>query len=157
MKLTQTLDWKLTTHISPSLKAIESLGCKCNLYDVNKLTHFLHYWPFVRPMNSPHKSHRRGALMFSLICARTNGWVNNGDAGDFRRHCAHYDVTVIMIVYCSDEFHRELGHLQPKSISVNNMLCLLDKGWIHFYQKSSLYSQYFASVLVHISIIQYIP
>ena len=33
--------------------------------------------------------------MFSLICARINGWVNNGEAGDLRRHCAHYDVTVM--------------------------------------------------------------
>ena len=36
----------------------------------------------------------RGALMSSLICTRTNGWVNNGEAGDLRRHRAHYDVTV---------------------------------------------------------------
>ena len=25
----------------------------------------------------------------------TNGWVNNREAGDFRRHCAHYDVSVM--------------------------------------------------------------
>ena len=35
------------------------------------------------------------SLMFSLICAWTNVWVNNRDAGDFRRHRAHYDVTVM--------------------------------------------------------------
>ena len=28
--------------------------------------------------------------------AWTNGWVNNRDAGDLRRHCAHYDVPVMM-------------------------------------------------------------
>ena len=33
----------------------------------------------------------------SLICAWTNGWVNNRDAGDLRRHHAHYDVTVMWI------------------------------------------------------------
>ena len=33
--------------------------------------------------------------MFSLICARINGWVNNGEAGDLRRNRAHYDVTVM--------------------------------------------------------------
>ena len=33
--------------------------------------------------------------MFSSICARTNGWVNNRDAGYLRRHRAHYDVTVM--------------------------------------------------------------
>ena len=32
-----------------------------------------------------------GALVFSLICARINGWVKNGEA-DLRRHHAHYDV-----------------------------------------------------------------
>ena len=31
----------------------------------------------------------RGALMFSFICAWTNGWVNNRDAGDLRCHRAH--------------------------------------------------------------------
>ena len=47
------------------------------------------------PVNFPHTDQWRGALMFSLICDWTNGWVNNQDAGDFRRHRAHYDVTVM--------------------------------------------------------------
>ena len=38
---------------------------------------------------------RRWALVFSLICVWTNGWANNRDAGDMRRHRAHSDVTVI--------------------------------------------------------------
>ena len=68
--------------------------------DVIKWKHFPRYWPFVReihrsPVNSPHKVQRRGALMFSLICARINGWVNNREAGDLRRHRAHYDVTIM--------------------------------------------------------------
>ena len=46
------------------------------------------------PVNSPHKGQWRGALLFSLICAWINGWVNNGEAGDFRRYRAHYDVIV---------------------------------------------------------------
>ena len=33
--------------------------------------------------------------MFSLICAWINGWANNGDAGDLRRHRAHHDVIVM--------------------------------------------------------------
>ena len=58
------------------------------------------YWPFVRgiyrsPLNSLHKDQRRRALMFSLICAWISGWVNNGEAGDLRRHCTHYDVIVM--------------------------------------------------------------
>ena len=33
--------------------------------------------------------------MFCLICARLNGWVNNGEAGDLRRHRDDYDATVM--------------------------------------------------------------
>ena len=33
--------------------------------------------------------------MFSLICAWTNSWANNGDADDLRRHHDHYDVIVM--------------------------------------------------------------
>ena len=47
------------------------------------------------PVNSPHKGQWHGALMFSLICTRINGWVNTGEAGDLRRYRAHYDVTVM--------------------------------------------------------------
>ena len=42
-----------------------------------------------------HKGQWHGALMFSLICAWINRWVNNRQAGDLRRHRAHYDVNVI--------------------------------------------------------------
>ena len=35
------------------------------------------------------------ALMFSLICASINVWVNNREAGDLRRHQAHYDVNIM--------------------------------------------------------------
>ena len=44
------------------------------------------------PVNSLHKGQWRGALMFSLICAWINDWVNNREAGDLRRHRGHYDV-----------------------------------------------------------------
>ena len=37
----------------------------------------------------------RGALIFTLICARINGWVNNCKAGDLRRSRAHYHVIVM--------------------------------------------------------------
>ena len=61
---------------------------------------FPRYWPFVRgihrsPLISPRKGQWRGALVFSLISAWTNGWVNNREAGDLRRHRAHHNVTVI--------------------------------------------------------------
>ena len=68
--------------------------------DVIEWKHFPRYWSFVRgihrsPVNSLHTGQWRGALMFSLICARINGWVNNREAGDLRRHRAHYDVIVM--------------------------------------------------------------
>ena len=42
-----------------------------------------------------HKGRWRGALMIPLICAWTNGRVNNRDAGDLRRHRAHRDVNIM--------------------------------------------------------------
>ena len=61
---------------------------------------FPRYWPFVQgihrsPVNSPQKGQWRGALMFSLICAWINGWINNLEAGDLKRHRAHYDDIVM--------------------------------------------------------------
>ena len=50
------------------------------------------------PVNSPHKGQWRGDLMFSLICVRINGWVYNREAGDFKRHLAQYDVTVMTTI-----------------------------------------------------------
>ena len=69
--------------------------------DIIKWKHFPRYWPFVPgihrpPVNSPHKGQWSGALMFSLICAWINGWVNTCEAGDLRCHHAHYDVTVML-------------------------------------------------------------
>ena len=49
------------------------------------------------PVNSPHKGQWHGALMFSLICVWINGWVNNGEACDLRRHRGHYDVNVMRL------------------------------------------------------------
>ena len=69
--------------------------------DVIKWKHFPCYWPFVReihrsPVNSPHKGQWRGALMFTLIWAWIDGWVNNRKAGDLRRHRADFDITIML-------------------------------------------------------------
>ena len=73
--------------------------------DVIKWKHFPRNWPFVReihrsPVNFPHKGQWRGALMFSLIYAWINDWVNNREAGDLRRQHGHYDVIVMSASYC---------------------------------------------------------
>ena len=75
---------------------------RCIHDDVIKWRHFLRYWPFMRgihwsPVNSPHKGQWRGALMFSLISAWINGWVNNRETSDMRRHRAHCDVIVMTL------------------------------------------------------------
>ena len=60
------------------------------------------------PVNSPHKGQWRRVLMFSVGSTRTNGWVNNRDAGDLRRHRAHYDATVMML----NSSHLPMGKLR---------------------------------------------
>ena len=70
-----------------------------SLDDVIKSKHIPCYWPFVSgirqsPVDSPHKTRRRGALILSLTTAWTNGWANNRDAGDLIRHRAYYNVIV---------------------------------------------------------------
>ena len=72
---------------------------------VIKWKHFPRYWTFVRgirrsSVNSPHKGQLRGVLMFSLICAWLNNWVNNREAGDLRRHRVHYDIIVMVFISC---------------------------------------------------------
>ena len=83
------------------------LWCYINTFnhdDVIKWKHFLRYRPFVRgihrlPVNSPQKGQWRGVLMFSLICGWINARVNPREAGDVRRHGAHYDVNLMIFVH----------------------------------------------------------
>ena len=74
--------------------------------DVIKWEHFLRYWLFVReihqsPVNSPHKGQWRGALMFTLICARINGkqawgWWFETLLWSLWRHCNDMDKMVLI-------------------------------------------------------------
>ena len=79
--------------------------------DVIKWSHFPRYWPSVRGIhrslvNSPHKGRWRRDLIFSLVCAWINGWVNNREAGLLRRHRAHYDVIVMLwLKHCTCTWH----------------------------------------------------
>ena len=92
--------------------------------DVIKWKHFPRYWPFVRgihrsPVNFPHKRQWHGALMFSLIFACINGWVNNRKAGDLRRYSAHYDV-IVMVELMASYVSSSLGELQ---CGVSSLYC----------------------------------
>ena len=85
---------------------------KVSSYDVQghhdhviKWKHVSRYWPFLwgihrSPVNSLHKGQWHGTLMFSLICARINCWVNTREAGDLRRHRARHDVIVMIDDAC---------------------------------------------------------
>ena len=71
--------------------------------DIIKWKQFPHYWPFVwgihwSLVNSPHKGQWHRVLMFSLIWAWIDGWVNNGSACDLRCHF-HYDVTIMKLFH----------------------------------------------------------
>ena len=102
MDIDRIRQWQIMYRLMP-------LGARVSVHDdVIKWKHFPRYWPFVRGIhqslvNSPHKAQWRGALVFSLICAWINGWVNNRDAGGLGRHLAHYDVLVMR--YNDDYFH----------------------------------------------------
>ena len=51
---------------------------------------------FTGPGESPTQRPVTQSLIFSLICARINGWVDNRKAGDLRRLRSHYDGIVVI-------------------------------------------------------------
>ena len=112
---------------------------KQNHNDVIKCQHFPRYWTFVRgihrsPMSSPHKGQWRGALMFSLICTWINSWVNTREAGDLRRHRAHYDGTIMrtrdQIVLVQKQFGDK--HLYANTYLIYALFLRLFGHWILF-------------------------
>ena len=61
------------------------------------LTHFWHSWSqfFIFAWDVTAGGILRTGVLICLVCAWTNGWVNNRYAGDLRCHCARYDVIVM--------------------------------------------------------------
>ena len=76
-------------------------------------------------------------LVLSLIYAWTNGWVNNRNAGDLRRHHAHYDITVIWRIWWQNRLVRLSQQLYNiivyetlmKNIHHNNTHIFSGWGW----------------------------
>ena len=130
--------------------------CHDNHDNVIKWKHFPRYWPFVRGIHpSPHKGQWRGALVFSLICAWINSWLNNREAGDLKRHGVHYDV-IVMMQQRRDESHlnqwRALKTLRPSQLP---SFC---RGYfpMHSLQwKSSNFDQNFTEFLFYLTITQH--
>ena len=115
--------------------------------DVIKWKRFRVTGPFVQgihrsSVNSPYKGQWRDALMFSLICGWTHGWVNNWDAGDLRRHCAHYDVTVMYSLETGSRFSSIVNIIIADEPRIILCMCLANErrryhvtssliGWAH--------------------------
>ena len=69
----------------------------------------------------PSQSQGLRALMFSLICAeKKNGWINNREAGDLRRHRAHYDTIVMDLSRDDCEY---ICHSSWYSIILRSEIC----------------------------------
>ena len=87
----------------------------------------------------PHKDQWRGVLVFSLIRASINGWVNNRGAGDKRWHRAHYDVTVMSLLTSTISkvdgegkwnIHELSGTEISKRFPLQNFTRIRQLGWI---------------------------
>ena len=122
-----------------------TLSCFCTDCIMTSWKHFPRYWPFVQgnhqsPVNAPQKGQWRGALMFCLICARINVWVNNREADDLRRHCAHYDVIIMVPVdfaYFSYIYIAGDGTIKQFLGSNSAVLTVMDKCDVSFYERKS--------------------
>ena len=108
--LVPTSIMKASSQLGRILCLIEDISCDLKYWwpVSGKLFTWSHagmtWWRHQMETFSPHKGQWHGALMFSLICAWRNAWVNNREAGDLRLHRAHYDVTVM--TYASDNIGR---------------------------------------------------
>ena len=82
--------------------------------DVIKWKHFPGHWPFVRGIHRwfPHAKASDAELWYFLWSTPwINGWVNNREASDLRRHHAHYDV-IVMTHTCPAGIQLCLNHLR---------------------------------------------
>ena len=141
------LIWLVQSELRPhSFVKVDTQNCH---HDVIKWKPFPLYWPVAReihrsPVDSPHKGQWRGALTLSLICAWTNGWVNNCEASDFRRHRAHHDVTAMVFVWD----HFSTFHICGVHVKLHFEMCSSKDG---MYQHRD-YTEKFCSAVGHISI-----
>ena len=68
----------------------------CNTMMTSSNGNIFHITGLCVPNSICHKAQWRGALMFSLICAWTNVWVNMLSASNLRHHCTHCDITLML-------------------------------------------------------------
>ena len=99
-----------------------------------------------------HKGKWRRALMFSLICAWINGWVNTREAGDLRRHRTHCDVTVMMSDTCVILVIMFDFHLTKLQLSRKCSLCC-NRKFETFYLCFEIYSNSISEQIYNFMII----
>ena len=87
------------TPVQSKLNGLQKLqqACDMNHDDVIKWKQYPRYWPFVREFTGHRWIPRTKPSDAELWCFLwsapwMNGWVNTREAGDLRRHRAHYDV-----------------------------------------------------------------
>ena len=71
---------------------------------------FTHHWWI------PHRKASDAEPWCFFICAWTNNWANNEDAGELIRHCAHYDVVVMSLAIVNDVICWPKGELTRSCI-----------------------------------------
>ena len=86
------------------------------------------------PGNCTQKGQWSGALMFSLICASINGWVNTHEACDLRRHRHQYDVTLMSWeqVWTNHNWHRPYCWIQNFSFRIKLRKCIFVRSCTHY-------------------------
>ena len=88
----------------------------------------------------PSKRSMTRSFVFSLICTWTNGWANNRDAGDLRRHRAYYDATVMdswwhfqnlnsLLLTSMHRSHWSADYSTPRDIYTRSRFALFCFGW----------------------------
>ena len=102
----------------------------CPKYDdVIKWKHFPRYWPFVRGVHRSPASDME--LCFRWSAPWINGWVDNREARDLRRHCAHYG---IIVMKNSNVFLRDFIQRCPYPRMYSSLPCLwLNVPWCVLY------------------------
>ena len=134
-------DWWCLTY-ETLLKIHKSQGANEHLFQHMMTSSNGNIFRVTGPLCGEFTGHRwqwRGTLMFSLICVWINGWVNNREAGDLRRHCAHYDVTVINF---EQHFLKLFNTFEPILI--------------HYATKILHKTTWFWNILTHLGLVAYI-
>ena len=81
--------------------------------------------------------------MFSFIWVWINGWVNNHEAGDLRRYCTHYDVTVMSFIWVWNvvvtsltavDSHNLFTHICHDYFTDTGAMVHLQKSWLWNWQ-----------------------